>query len=170
MRTEADTEALIQALLDGTIDVIATDHAPHTAADKQCDFAAAAFGISGLETAFGVLMKLVHSGKIDIATLLSKLTSGPAEIVTGKTAQHPARAKAPLELLGTLAVGAPGDITISNPEEEWVVRPRDFASKGKTSPWAGCLLKGRVVVTIVSGKVVFAGRDAWAHGRAPIGK
>jgi len=141
LRTAKDIQALIGALRDGVIDAIATDHAPHDDVDKMCEYDIAAFGISGLETALGSLFALVHGGEIDLATLISKLTFEPAKILRKSD-------------LGTLRVGAPGDVTIFDPEAEWVVDPSAFASKGKNTPLAGCLLKGKVMATICRGEVV----------------
>ncbi len=142
LRTQRDTEALLAGLLDGTIDAIATDHAPHTVVDKACEYDEAAFGISGLETALGVLMALVHAGKLSLVTLLAALTIRPAQ-----TFSLPA---------GTLRPGAAADITIFDPQECWLVSPERFASKGKNTPLAGLTLKGRVRYTILGGKVVYA--------------
>ena len=142
LRTEADIEALVIGLKEGVIDAIATDHAPHTDADKLCDFNMAAFGISVLETALGSLFTLVHSGKIDLVTLISKLTSEPANILQNSE-------------MGTLTVGACADVTIFDPQAEWVVDPADFASRGKNTPLAGQLLKGKVMATIYCGEVVY---------------
>jgi len=144
LRTERDIEALIQGLNDNTIDIIATDHAPHTEGDKLCEFALAPFGISGLETAFGSLMSLVHNKKLSLTTLIAKLTFEPAKILGGKHGQ-----------LGTLAVGAPADVTVFDPDREWVVDTKDFASKGKNTPLAGEKLKGKVIATIYQGKIVY---------------
>lgn len=143
LRTEADTEALLQGLKEGVINAIATDHAPHTARDKACEFDVAAFGISGLETALGVLLGLVHQGRLDLVSLISKLTAGPAMVLPA------------LRDLGTLKVGAPGDVTIFDPDLEWVVNPDLFASKGKNNPWAGSSLKGKVMATVVAGEIVY---------------
>lgn len=142
LRTAEDIAALILGLKEGVVDIIATDHAPHTAEDKMCEFAQAAFGISGFETALGSLMELVHQGKIDLVTLISRLTHGPASFLR--------RAD-----LGTLKPGSAADVTVFDPEAEWVVNPDDFVSKGKNTPLAGCLLKGRVMVTVVQGAVVY---------------
>ena len=142
LRTAGDIAALILGLKEGVLDVIATDHAPHTAEDKMCEFAQAAFGISGFETALGSLMELVHQGKIDLVTLISKLTHEPASFLR--------RAD-----LGTLKPGVPADVTVFDPEAEWVVEPDDFESKGKNTPLAGCLLKGRVMITVVQGALVY---------------
>jgi len=144
LRTKQDIKALIQGLKDNTIDIIATDHAPHTEADKLCEFDLAPFGISGFETALGSLMSLVHNGEISLATLIAKLTSEPAKIIGNKYGG-----------LGTLATGAPADVTIFDPALEWVVDIKDFASKGRNTPLAGERLKGRVMATIFQGKIVY---------------
>jgi dihydroorotase len=143
LRTEKDRETLLQGLREGVIDAIATDHAPHTLQDKAGEFDLAAFGISGLETALGVLLGLVHQGKLDLLTLVSKLTAEPARVLPFP------------QDLGTLKVGAPGDVTIFDPAVEWVVNPDLFASKGKNNPWSGCPLKGKVMATVVGGEVVY---------------
>jgi len=144
LRTSQDIQTLVQGLKEGVIDVIATDHAPHTLADKQCGFEEAAFGISGLETALGSLMGLVHEGQVELTMLISKLTCEPARIIGERCGK-----------LGTLAVGAVADVTIFDPEREWVVDTGAFASKGKNTPLAGSLLRGRVMATIVEGEVVY---------------
>lgn len=144
LRKAEDVQALVQGLKDGVIDIIATDHAPHADADKQGDFARDAFGISGLETALGSLMGLVHGGQITLATLIAKLTGEPAKILGNRYGR-----------LGTLATGAPADITIFDPDKDWMVDPRVFTSKGKNTPWAGSVLKGKVMATIYQGRVVY---------------
>jgi dihydroorotase len=144
LRTRADIEALVKGLRDNVIDVVATDHAPHTAADKECDIAAAAFGISVFETAFGSLMSLVHEGHFSLAHLITKLTRAPAKIIGDKFGK-----------LGTLTIGAPGDITIFDPDREWVVNTGKFASKGKNTPLAGASLKGKVMATISQGNLAY---------------
>jgi len=144
LRTKQDIKALIQGLNDNIIDAIATDHAPHTEADKRTDFATAPFGISGLETALGSLMSLVHGGQLPLTTLISKLTCEPAKIVGDKYGK-----------LGSLEVGAPADVTIFDPDKKWVVDAKSFASKGKNTPLEGSALKGRVMATISEGKLVY---------------
>jgi dihydroorotase len=148
LRTHRDTEALIAGLIDGTIDAIATDHAPQTENDKLCEFEIAAPGISGLETALGSLMGLVHAGKMSLNHLIAKLTAGPAKILDGRFGK-----------LGTLAVGAPADIVIFDPETSWTVEAVKFASKGKNTPLNGKTLKGKVLTTIYNGKVVYRERE-----------
>jgi len=144
LRTKRDIKALIQGLNDNTIDIIATDHAPHTEADKLCEFDLAPFGISSFETALGSLMSLVHRGDIKLVTLIAKLTHEPARIIGNRYGK-----------LGTLAIGAPADVTILDPNLEWVVEPKDFASKGRNTPLAGERLKGRVMATIYGGNLVY---------------
>ena len=143
LRTKEDVQALIKGLKEGVIDAIATDHAPHTLADKNCGLELAAFGISGFETAFGCLMSLVHRGKISLAQLISKLTYEPAKVI-GKNGE-----------LGTLKAGAPANITIFDPDREWIVNSRNFASKGKNTPYDGYKFKGKVMATIANGKIVY---------------
>jgi dihydroorotase len=142
LRTSEDIAALFHGLREGVIDVIATDHAPHSQRDKECPFYEAAFGISGFETALGSLMGLVHRGEIDLITLISKLTYQPALFLRRTD-------------LGTLKPGTPADVTIFDPEEVWLVNPDEFISKGRNTPLAGHELKGRVMVTIVRGAVVY---------------
>jgi dihydroorotase len=143
LRTKEDVEALIKGLKDGVIDAIATDHAPHTLADKNRRPELAAFGISGFETAFGCLMGLVHQGEINLSQLISKLTCEPAQVI-GRSGE-----------LGTLRIGAPANITILDPDSEWTVNSHDFASKGKNTPYDGYKLKGKVMATIAGGKIAY---------------
>ncbi len=144
LRTKQDIQALIQGLKENVIDAIATDHAPHTEADKLAVFAQAPFGISGLETALGSLMSLVHNGQLTLTTLISQLTCEPAKIIGSKYGK-----------LGSLEVKAPADVTIFDPDMDWVVDTKDFASKGKNTPLAGSTLKGKVMATISQGKLVY---------------
>ncbi|MGA8848986.1 MAG: dihydroorotase [Dehalococcoidia bacterium] len=151
LRTKEDVQALIKGLKDGVIDAIATDHAPHTLADKNCGLKLAAFGISGLETALGCLMSFVHQGEISLTQLISKLTCEPAKVI-GRNGE-----------LGTLRAGAPANITILDPDREWLVNSRNFASKGKNTPYDGYKFKGKVMATIVSGKIVYIDDSLLSH-------
>jgi len=144
LRTRRDIQALIQGLKDNTIDIIATDHAPHTEADKLSEFALAPFGISGFETALGSLMSLVHDGELKLTTLIAKLTGEPAKIIGNKYGR-----------LGSLDIGVLAEVTIFDPTLEWVVDTKAFASKGKNTPLAGSVLKGKVMATIYGGKLVY---------------
>jgi dihydroorotase len=139
LREAEDREALIAALADGTIDCIATDHAPHAASEKDSEFSEAPNGMIGLETALPLMLELVTAGKVRLARMIEALTIAPARVV-GLPA-------------GTLAEGAEADITIVDPEARWTVE--SFASKSRNSPFVGREMRGRVVATIVRGEVVF---------------
>ncbi|MBC7324110.1 MAG: dihydroorotase [Moorella sp. (in: Bacteria)] len=142
LRSAADVRAVREGLRDGTIDVIATDHAPHTVQEKDVEYGLAPFGMVGLETAVGLVWtKLVLPGVLDPVEAIAKMTVNPARILGLSK--------------GILAVGADADITIIDPEHEEVVDPARFASKGRNTPFAGWRLKGLPVVTIVGGKIVF---------------
>ncbi len=141
LRTLADTEALIGGLLDGTIDCIATDHAPHSAVEKECCFDEAAFGISGLETALGALMTLVHEYRLPLKRLIHALTVAPARAF-GIDA-------------GTLGEGQRADVVVIDPHARWTVDPSQFASQGRNTPLAGIELRGQVKLTICNGQIVF---------------
>ena len=141
LRTAEDCAALLAGLRDGTIDAIATDHAPHTTVDKDVEFADAAFGISGLETALAALLALVHAGRLELATLVAALTVRPARAF-GLAA-------------GTLAPGAAADIAVFDPTEVWTVDPTQFASRGHNTPLAGLRLRGRVRMTLLGGQIVY---------------
>jgi dihydroorotase len=143
LRTQRDVEALIAALKDGTIDCVATDHAPHHNDEKNREFAEAPNGIVGLETALSVLMTwLVAPGTITLAQLVDKLAVAPARVfgLPG----------------GTMRRGAPADIAVFDAGAQWVVRGEDFLTKGRNSPWLGATLTGRVHRTLVGGRTVFA--------------
>jgi len=140
LRTPEDVAACVAGLLDGTIDCIATDHAPHATQDKLCEFDAAAMGISGLETALALCLTA-----IPLEAAIERLTIAPAATL-GLSRHVPG--------IGSLSKGAPGDVAIVDPEAEWTVEPETFASLGKNTPLAGRTLKGRVVATVYGGKVV----------------
>lgn len=141
LRTWADVQAIKEGLRDGTIDVIATDHAPHATQEKQQDFTEAPFGIVGLETALPLTLGLVEEGVLSLEQAVQKLTSAPATAFGLNK--------------GTLAVGADADVVIVDQHEPWEVDPTKFRSKSRNTPFAGWKVKGRVHVTIVGGKVVF---------------
>jgi dihydroorotase len=146
LRTAADVEALQEAVKDGTIDVIATDHAPHHYDEKEREFADAPNGIVGLETALAVnLTWLVHRGVIDLGTLIDRMACAPARLF-----RLPG---------GTLKRGAAADVTVFDPDASWTVDPTRFRSKGRNTPYAGQTLRGQVELTVVHGRVI--------HRRAP---
>ncbi len=148
LRTREDVEACIQGLLDGTIDAIATDHAPHAIEDKQCEFDQAAFGISNFETALGALLTLVPEGRLELPTLVAKLTAGPVSALA--LDRRPG-----LDGLGSLTPGTPADVVVFDPKREWVAEPERFASKGRNTPLADRTLRGQVVATVYGGQVVY---------------
>jgi dihydroorotase len=144
LRTAADVAALQEAVKDGTIDVIATDHAPHHYDEKEREFANAPNGIVGLETALAVnLTWLVHRDVIDVTTLVERMSCSPARLF-----------KLPG---GTLRRGAAGDVTVFDPDATWTVDPTRFLSKGRNTPYAGQTLRGRVALTLVDGRVIHRG-------------
>jgi len=141
LRTQEDVDVLQQALRDGTIDLIATDHAPHHYDAKDREFADAPFGIVGLETALAlVVTELVDGGIIDFRTLVDRMSTRPARL---------------FRLMGgTLAKGSVADVTVFDPSYEWKVDPATFLSKGRNTPYAGRSLRGRAIFTVVGGAVV----------------
>jgi len=140
LRTADDVAALQEAVRDGTIDLIATDHAPHHYDEKEREFADAPNGIIGLETALAVnITWLVASGIIDVGTLVDKMSCAPAKVF-----HLPG---------GSLRRGSPADVTVFAPDEEWTVDPKRFRSKGRNTPYTGKTLRGRVRATIVAGRV-----------------
>ncbi len=141
LRTWQDVQAIKDGLRDGTIDVIATDHAPHASQEKQQQFTEAPFGIVGLETALPLTLALVEEGVLSLEGAVEKLATAPA-----KAFSLPA---------GTLAVGAPADVAIVDPKTQWEVDPARFRSKSRNTPFAGWKVKGQVTTTIVGGRVVF---------------
>ncbi len=148
LRSHTDVDALVDALVDGTIDCIATDHAPHDAATKQVTYQDAAFGISVLETALGSVLKLVHDGKISLPALVERMTVGPARVL----GQH-------YTPLASLAPGTPADLVVFDPNREWTVDSTRFASKGRNTPLNGVRLKGHVAATIANGEVAYLNEE-----------
>ncbi|MBA9087726.1 dihydroorotase [Fontibacillus solani] len=147
LRSKKDVEACIQALEDGTIDIVVTDHAPHSAEEKAKGMQLAPFGIVGFETAFPLLYtKFVATGRWSLNMLVNRMTSDPAKVFGLNS--------------GSLKVGAPADITIVDLETEKEVDPEQFASKGRNTPFTGWQLKGWPVATVVQGKVVWSEQEA----------
>jgi dihydroorotase len=146
LRSKEDRRALIEGLKDGSIDFIVTDHAPHTAEEKQAGIEQAPFGIVGLETAFPLLYThLVIKGVLTLHELVDKMTLKPAEVF-----------RLPY---GRLVEGGPADITIIDLDRVKVIDPKNFASKGRNTPFAGWKLKGWPVLTILNGKVTWQDDD-----------
>jgi dihydroorotase len=145
LRDESDRRALLQAIADGTVDAIATDHAPHNSDEKCVEFSRAPFGVVGLETAVSICLdRLVHGGVIGLPRLVELLTSGPARVLR-------------LEK-GSLREGSDADITVLDLERPCVVTPGAFASKSVNTPFCGWTLRGGPVMTIVGGRIVHDAR------------
>lgn len=141
LRTKEDLEAIIEGLQDGTIDVIATDHAPHTVNEKQMPIQIAPMGIAGFETAFGItLTYLVHSGKLSLMDAIRKLTCNPANILK-------------LDNQGDISIGKEANLTIIDLNENWIVDASKFKSKCRISPFDKFNLKGKVKMTVIKGKI-----------------
>jgi dihydroorotase len=140
LASRADREALIAGLADGSIDCIATDHAPHHPASKEVEFDKAPFGIMGFETAIGLGLELVHSGKLTLKRLVELFTTGPAKV---------------LGMERKLTVGAPGDITIFSTDKKWTYHVAETPSKSRNTPFDRREFTGGPVATIVAGKIIY---------------
>jgi dihydroorotase len=141
LRSQRDVDACRTGLADGTIDAIATDHAPHAVHEKDVEFTAAPPGVIGLETAVPVTLELVRAGGLAPLEWVRRLSTGPARIV-GRPG-------------GSLAVGAPADLTVIDPERRWIYDPAKGYSKSRNSPWVGREMIGRAVLTLVGGRLVY---------------
>ncbi|HJL19063.1 MAG TPA: dihydroorotase [Sandaracinaceae bacterium LLY-WYZ-13_1] len=141
LRSEEDVEAVREALRDGTIDCIATDHAPHSPLEKDCEFEAASFGILGLEPAVPTLLSLVRDEHLSATRLVESLTAAPAAV--GRLEG------------GTLSEGAPADVAVIDPALAWTLEASALRSKSHNSPWLGQALTGAVTHTLVAGEVVY---------------
>lgn len=141
LRSSQDVKAIVEGLRDGTIDVIASDHAPHSSVEKDVEFDMAANGLIGLETSLPLSLALVHSGTLTLAQLISKMSTHPARILR----INPRRLKP----------GDPADLTIIDPLKEFTVRSDRFQSKSRNTPFEGRRLKGKAIITMVKGKIVF---------------
>jgi dihydroorotase len=151
LRAPDDAAACLAALLDGTADAIATDHAPHTEVDKSVEFGQAANGISGLETALGVVLAAVDTGRLPLLRAIETLTSGPAGVLGGRSRRNGS--------LG-LVEGAAADLVVFDRSERWTVRAEDLASRGKNTPLLGTELPGRVLVTLAGGRIAYEAPEA----------
>jgi len=143
LRSARDREAILEGLADGIIEILCSDHAPHCDYEKEVEFDYAPFGITGLETELALsLMQLVHTKRISLSDMIAKFTMNPARLLNLNK--------------GTLAVGADADVTVFDPDGEWVFQAADSTSKSKNSPFFGWKLRGRAVATLVAGKMIWA--------------
>ena len=156
LRTAADAAACLAALIDGTADAVATDHAPHTVVDKEVEFGKAASGISGIETALGVLLSLVDAGKLSLARAVAVLTTGPAAVVAAAAGTAATPAARPRGLVE----GAPADLVVFDRADRWQVTAESLLSHGKNSPLIGRDLPGRVLLTIAAGRLAYEDPEA----------
>ncbi len=148
LRSAADRDAMIQGIMDGVVDAIATDHAPHAAHEKEVEFERAPNGITGLESALGLSLRwLHHEWKMPLGRVLSLLSAQPAALLG-------------LKGRGTLTVGSYADVMVFDPKAEWVFRAKDSRSKSKNTPFDGWTMQGKVRWTISEGRVVFKGESA----------
>ena len=143
LRAQRDVDAILEGMRDGTIDIIATDHAPHAELDKQVEYSCAAFGIVGLETALPLSMEMVEQGVITLQEMIAMLTSRPAQLFKLDK--------------GTLSVGREADVTIFDPAAEYKIDIQSFKSRSKNSPFDGRQVRGRICHTLLKGKIVYSG-------------
>ena len=142
LRGEADRQAVLAGVADGTIDAIASDHAPHDQESKRLPFAAAEPGIAGLETLLALSLGLYHDGHIGLLDLLRRMTSGPSDLLGLGS--------------GRIAKGGPADLVLFDVKAPGRIEPDDFVSKSKNSPFDGYPVRGKVLKTVVDGRVVFS--------------
>ena len=151
LRSPSDAAACMAALVDGTADAVATDHAPHTEVDKAVEFGLAANGISGLETALGILLAAVDAGHLPLARAIEALTTGPARVLGARSRRAGS--------VG-LVEGSPADLVVFDRSERWTVTAEGLASRGKNTPLLGMDLAGRVLVTLAGGRIAYEAPDA----------
>jgi dihydroorotase len=146
LRGPDDAAACLAALLDGTADAIATDHAPHTEVDKAVEFGAAANGISGIETALGVVLAAVDAGRVPLARAIAALTTGPAGVLRDRSRRA-----------GSVGFveGALADLVVFDRSDRWTVTCEALASRGKNTPLLGMDLSGRVLLTVAAGRIAY---------------
>ncbi len=143
LRSAADRDAMIEGILDGVVDAIATDHAPHASHEKEVEFERAPNGITGLETALGLSLRWLHSEwKMPLGRVLSLLSAQPAALLS-------------LKGRGTLTVGSYADVMIFDPRAEWTFHAQDSKSKSKNTPFDGWAMQGKVHTTISEGRIVY---------------
>lgn len=156
LRGQKDVEAILEALKDGTIDIIVSDHSPHAAEEKDREYMYAPSGFPGLETTLGLLLtELYHKGKMDLPALIAKMTSAPAALFHLNA--------------GSLEAGMPADITVIDLDKEWIVDAEQFYTRGTHSPYVGYRLKGKAVMTVVDGRIVMRDGKVLAREEENVG-
>ena len=165
LRAEEDRLAVLSGLADGTLDCIATDHAPHAPNEKECEFDLAQFGMTGIETVAPLTLdRLVRDGVVSLSEAIAKLTVNPARVLIGDGKRLP-RGVDPL--LGTLQLGAPADVTVIDLDRAYTVRPENLYGKSKNTPFTGWELTGAPVATVVGGRVIMREGEPVAKAGAP---
>ena len=155
LRSASDREAILEGLADGTIEILCSDHAPHCDFEKEVEFDYAPFGITGLETELALsLMQLYHAKRLNLPDLIAKYTVAPAKLLRLSK--------------GTLSVGADADVTVFDPDREWIFERGATASKSFNSPFYGWPLKGKAIATIVGGKKIWAEQEATSCSLNPL--
>jgi dihydroorotase len=152
LRARGDAAACLEALLDGTADAVVTDHAPHTEVDKAVEFGLAANGISGLETALGILLAAVDAGRLPLLHAIGALTAGPMGLLAGRSRRSASGAG--------LVEGSKADLVVFDRSASWSVTPASLASRGKNSPLLGRELQGRVLLTVADGHLAYEAPEA----------
>ena len=156
LRGQKDVDAMLEALKDGTIDIIVSDHSPHAAEEKDREYMYAPSGFPGLETTLGLLLtELYHKGKMDLPALIAKMTSAPAALFHLNA--------------GSLEAGMPADITVIDLDKEWIVDAEQFYTRGTHSPYVGYRLKGKAVMTVVDGRIVMRDGKVLAREEENVG-
>lgn len=156
LRGQKDADAMLEALKDGTIDIIVSDHSPHAAEEKDREYMYAPSGFPGLETTLGLLLtELYHKGKMDLPALIAKMTSAPAALFHLNA--------------GSLEAGMPADITVIDLDKEWIVDAEQFYTRGTHSPYVGYRLKGKAVMTVVDGRIVMRDGKVLAREEENVG-
>jgi dihydroorotase len=150
LRPCGDAAACLDALLDGTADAVATDHAPHTEVDKAVEFGLATNGISGLETALGVLLAAVDAGRLPLIRAIEAITVGPSAVLAGRSRRGAAG----------LTEGSTADLVVFDRSDSWIVTHEALLSRGKNSPLVGMHLRGRVLMTVAGGTLAYEAADA----------
>ncbi|MDB4980722.1 MAG: dihydroorotase, multifunctional complex type [Myxococcales bacterium] len=145
LRAAEDVEAVCAGLVDGTIDAVATDHAPHSTVEKDVEFEQAAFGVIGLETAVPLVLALVHAGRLSPMDFVRRMSAGPAAAFGLRG--------------GSLGEGRLADVTVIDPDMTWTCKPGRLRSRSHNTPFAGLSLKGRATLTIVGGRIVYSGEN-----------
>ncbi|HUQ43919.1 MAG TPA: hypothetical protein VM451_05845, partial [Candidatus Limnocylindria bacterium] len=162
LRSALDARACLDALVDGTADAVATDHAPHTEVDKSVEFGAARPGIAGIETALGILLELVDAGLLPLERAIAALTTGPRRVLRGALGADP-EGGGHGAVHGAFVAGAEADLVVFDRSARWTVGADTLATKGFGHPLAGRSIPGQVLLTVAAGRLAYDGSDAGSN-------